>query len=103
MLRGALLWIAGIATGAVLTAGSASAQACGWYAIGGCFQSEADADMRAEEIDAFTVDTSEVSNFNPGWYCAVEGPYETRSEAEDVQNDFIDRGIGDAYVKEGGC
>lgn len=93
-----------LAAAALIGAGSASAQrTCGWYAIGGCFQQESDADSRADDIGGHTVDTYDISGFNPGWYCAVDGPYRRKDDADAARRDFVNQGVRDAYVKKGGC
>ena len=99
------LLIAGaIAAAGTLTANNAAAQGvCGWYAIGGCFRSESDANRRSIQIDAYTLDTYDVSNFTNGWFCSVDGPYRTQRDANVVRDQFRAKGVSDAYVKKGGC
>lgn len=82
---------------------TAAPAACGWYAVGGCFQSESDANRRSIQIDAYTLDTYNVSNFTDGWYCSVDGPYGSQADADVVRLEFRGMGIDDAYVKKGGC
>ena len=83
----------------------ASAQgACGWYAVGGCFKQLRQADDRAAKlVDAYVARTDAISNFSPGWFCAVDGPYGAKSGADTAQRKFVRKGVGDAYVKKGGC
>lgn len=94
-----------LVTAALWNSGSALAQGtCGWYAIGGCFEDKRSADRRAADLgDAYTVDTYDISNFRDGWYCAVDGPYRTKRDANVMRNQFRRSGVGDAYVKKGGC
>jgi hypothetical protein len=77
---------------------------CGYYAIGGCFKQQWQADDRAAQlIDAYTVRTNNISNFAPGWWCAVDGPYQAKNGADAAKRKFVRKGVNDAYVKKGGC
>lgn len=83
---------------------ASAAGACGWYAIGGCFKQEWQADNRAAAlVDAYVVRTNNISNFAPGWWCAVDGPYGDKSAANSAKRKFVAKGVNDAYVKKGGC
>ncbi len=69
-----------------------------YFAIGGCFQSRSAANKRARRLGAEVVRTDDYPNFNPGWWCAVQGPF-IRDEAEYWKSEFRPNGVGDAYVK----
>lgn len=77
---------------------------CGWYAIGGCFKEQWQADDRAAElVDAYSVRTNSIKNFAKGSWCAVDGPYQAKAGADAAKRKFNRKGISDAYVKKGGC
>ena len=77
------------------------AEICGWYAIGGCFKTEAKAQRQADKIDPFrVVRTDDVPNFHKGWYCVTNGPT-TEANAIFDRYTLQDAGIADAYIKEG--
>jgi len=78
----------------------ASAQVCGWYAIGGCFKSWDSADTRSRFLKAPVVDTDTVPNFRNGWFCVAAGPT-NKSQATSWRNEFRGEGISDAYIKKG--
>ena len=71
-----------------------------YFAIGGCFQSRSAANKRARRRGAEVVRTDDYPKFNPGWWCAVQGPF-IRDEAEYWKSEFRRNGVGDAYVKSG--
>jgi len=102
---GRLVVVATLAsTGLWLSDSASAAGTCGWYAIAGCFKNKGSADSRARALgDAYTVKTSNISNFANGWYCAVDGPYRNKQEANVMRKQFRRDGVGDAYVKKGGC
>ncbi len=104
-VRDVLLSSAFLVLVSIMQPGSASAgPMCGWYAIGGCFKQEWQADNRAAAlVDAYVVRTNNISNFAPGWWCAVDGPYGDKSAANSAKRKFVAKGVNDAYVKKGGC
>ena len=71
-----------------------------YFAIGGCFQSRSAARKWARRLGAEVVRTDDYPNFNPGWWCAVQGPF-IRDEAEYWKSGFRRNSVGDAYVKGG--
>ena len=92
-----------IAAGMVATGyGSAAAstfEGCGWYVIMGCSKSYSGAQRMAGN-GLLVVNTSDYPNFRNGWYCAAEGPFGRKSQA----NSFlfqIEGEVPDAYVKNG--
>ncbi len=91
-----------LAAGAVRAAGPRDgqtgieiAQACGWYAIVGCSRSSSDAASIAPP-GTYVIDTNFYPNFSNGWFCAVDGPYPSRSA---VPLGHWRQFRGDAYVK----
>ena len=91
-----------LATGAARSAepeksgdGIELAQACGWYAIVGCSRSSSDAASIAPQ-GTYVIDTNFYPNFSNGWFCAVDGPYPSRSA---VPLGHWRQFRGDAYVK----
>ena len=74
------------------------AQACGWYAIGGCFRGYNSAQNRAINIGAEVIDTGQYPNFRNGYFCAATGPW-TKSKAGRERSRFKRSGVSDAYRK----
>ena len=92
--------MAGIAAFNTAPAQASDGIAGDYFAIGGCFQSRSAANKRARQLGAEVVRTDDYPNFNPGWWCAVQGPF-IRDEANYWRSEFRRRGVGDAYVKSG--
>jgi len=76
------------------------AQSCPYYVVLGCFDSYSRAERRNAQIGGRIVDTSEVDGFNPGYYCIVDGPHNSRGRAESLRESWLDT-VPDAYVKAG--
>ncbi|MEZ5799750.1 MAG: hypothetical protein R3D29_03730 [Nitratireductor sp.] len=73
----------------------ATAQACGWYAVVGCARGWNQANSDAPP-GTYVIDTNQYPNFRNGWFCAVDGPYNSRGE---VPLSHWRQYRGDAYVK----
>lgn len=76
------------------------AQACGWYAILGCFRSPGEANRWTSRIDyGYVISTTseQFPNFRPGYYCVVNGPT-SRGRAQRIAAGWRDV-VPDAYVK----
>ena len=85
--------------GTIGSGSSANAQACGWYAIGGCYKSWDSADQQSRFLKAPVVDTNTVPNFRNGWFCVAAGPT-SKGQARSWRNEFRGKGVGDAYIKK---
>ena len=92
--------MAGAATLSTTPAHASDGIAGDYFAIGGCFQSRSAARRQARRLGADVVRTDDYPNFNPGWWCAVQGPF-IRDEANYWRGEFRRHGVGDAYVKSG--
>ncbi|MEL6919651.1 MAG: hypothetical protein AAFO77_01310 [Pseudomonadota bacterium] len=80
---------------------------CGWYVVLGCSRSfNGGAQTMTRLGGPFAgggaglkvANTSEYPNFNNGWYCVVDGPYTSRSQAGSIA---WTEAVPDAYVKSG--
>ncbi|GAB4360532.1 MAG: hypothetical protein Kow0026_22970 [Oricola sp.] len=85
----------------------AAAETCGWYVVLGCDRSEAAMARKRAIIAALADDgttrakvvrTDDYPNFRDGWYCLVDGPFESRGRAASV--DWGET-VGETYVKSG--
>ncbi|MBO0903188.1 SPOR domain-containing protein [Jiella sonneratiae] len=85
----------------VATTGSlAHASGCGWYAIGGAFQSRNAAYNHAGDLDAsvYNLDDSNSPNAGKGFYAVAIGPVSKR-QANQYRRQFQSNGVKSAYVK----
>jgi hypothetical protein len=75
-------------------------QACGFYAILGCYGTRGEAQRWSNQIDAgYVINTTsaEYPNFRSGYYCVVNGPT-SRGQAQGIAASW--RGVvPSAYVK----
>lgn len=88
-----------ITTGAISPAAASTFEGCGPYVIMGCFKSVSAARERAGN-GFLIIRTRDYPNLRNGWFCAAEGPFDSRSQA----NSFlfqIKSNVPDAYVKNG--
>lgn len=88
---------------AVPTTGSYQiAQACGWYAISVCSRGRGRAQNAANRFGGYVIDSSSEAypNFQPGWYCAVEGPTSKR-QARIRRREMRQDGATSSYIKNG--
>ena len=94
--------IAALAAAATLSisAGSAQASGCGYYALGGAFHNLNSAYNRAGNIDAsvYDLDRSNSPNAGKGYYAVALGPV-SRWRAKDYRRQFKRNGVRGAYVK----
>lgn len=75
-------------------------QDCGWYAISVCSQRGGVARRGVDRYGGYVVDTNDVANFRPGFFCAVVGPTSKR-RAEERMFEMQDAGASSAYIKRG--
>lgn len=80
---------------------------CGWYIVLGCDRSETAMTDKRSAIAALADDgttrtqvvhTDDYPNFRDGWYCLVDGPFESREVAAAIN---WDETVGESYVKNG--
>lgn len=79
---------------------SASANGCGWYALGGAFQNLNLAYNHAGDLDAsvYDLDQSNSPNAGKGYYAvALKGGSKWR--AREYRNEFRRNGVRSAYIK----
>lgn len=89
---------------ALVTTGAptpAHASGCGWYALGGAFQSRRAAYNQAGDLDAsvYDLDDSDSPNAGKGFYVVALGPVR-RSQADQYRREFRRNGVRSAYVKQ---
>ena len=95
----------------LLASGIASAEdaRCGYYAVLGCADSEAVMIEKQDILRNLTRDgttrtkvihTNDFSNFRDGWFCLVDGPFETYRQANDMSLDWGET-VGASYAKRG--
>lgn len=95
----------------LLTTGSALADdaRCGYYAVLGCADSEAVIVEKQDILRNLTRDgttrtkvihTDNFSNFRDGWFCLVDGPFETYGQADTMSLDWGET-VGPSYAKKG--
>ena len=80
-------------------AAASTFEGCGWYVIMGCFKSYNGAKRRAGN-GFLVVNTNDYPNFRNGFYCAADGPFGRKSDA----NSFlagVKSDVPDAYAKKG--
>lgn len=80
---------------------------CGWYVVLGCERDEYKAERLLEKVRGIVlpgsagtqkIESSDYPNFNPGFFCVVDGPFESEVRADNVHwNDMVPK----AYVKQG--
>lgn len=97
------MFVAAAALAAVMAADvtAAHASGCGWYAIGGAFQSRNSAYNQAGDLDAsvYDLDDSDSPNAGKGFYVVALGPVR-RSQANEYRRQFRQNGVRSAYVKK---
>lgn len=80
---------------------------CGWYIVLGCGKSFNGATRTMNNLGGpyagggaglSVANTSEYPNFSNGFYCVVDGPYQTETQASSVA--WVEA-VPDAYVKSG--
>lgn len=90
----------------------ASAQACGYYIVLGCFGDRDSAVRQMTDlggpgiggagvggsIGTQVVYTNDFPNFRNGFYCVADGPYTDQADAESIA---WTEAVPDAYVKSG--
>ena len=96
---GTLALAAGVVLAAHASASATTFQGCGWYVIMGCAKSYAGAQRMAGN-GFLVVYTNDYPNFRDGWYCAAEGPFDSRSRADSFLFQ-VEGNVPDAYVKNG--
>lgn len=90
---------AAVLIAAAVPVSASTFEGCGYYVIMGCSKSYSGAQRMAGN-GFLVVNTSDYPNFRNGWYCAAEGPFNRKSQA----NSFlfqIEGNVPDAYVKNG--
>lgn len=80
---------------------------CGWYVVLGCGKRAGDQENKLYDLGGpnagggaglSVISTNNYPNFRPGYYCVVDGPYETPDQAESIA---WAEAVPDAYVKNG--
>jgi hypothetical protein len=92
----------------VLTAAPAAAAGkCDWYIVLNCGKSQANGKAKMNELGGpgagggaglKVVNTANYPNFRKGFFCVVDGPYNTQDDAMSVA---WAEAVPDAYVKKG--
>ena len=88
-----------LVAGAAAPVAASTFQGCGWYVIMGCAKSYSGAQRMAGN-GALVVNTSDYPNFRNGWYCAADGPFNRKYDANSLLFQ-IEGNVPDAYVKKG--
>jgi hypothetical protein len=80
---------------------------CGWYVVLGCGKSFNGATRTMNNLGGpyagggaglSVANTNEYPNFRNGFYCVVDGPYQTQAQASSIA--WVEA-VPDAYVKNG--
>lgn len=106
----ALATLIGAARAEVLGSGQSYEVAfagCGWYIVLGCGSSFDGARSKLNDLGGpyagggaglKVANTNEYPNFNNGFYCVVDGPYNSKGAAQSIA---WTEAVRDAYVKSG--
>jgi membrane-bound inhibitor of C-type lysozyme len=90
------------ATRPVAQAAAPAGEDCGWLAIMACQPDSAAAERDSTRImgGVSVISTDDYQGFEPGLYCAAQGPYATEAEAEQTAGFFRGKGAPDAYTRQ---
>ncbi|MCB1418469.1 MAG: hypothetical protein KDJ74_05485 [Notoacmeibacter sp.] len=103
----ASLLLAGLFSLPAIAPAEAQDRLCGWYVVLGCTRDEYKSERLLEKVRGIVlpgsagtqkIESSDYPNFNPGFFCVVDGPFDSQIRAENVHwGDVVPK----AYVKQG--